>query len=62
VRKVAAALAAADPVTGEGFENTILLVKCADHAAEAGDTRAAGGSAVGAASGLEDLGGSPIEA
>jgi CRP-like cAMP-binding protein len=32
VRAIAAALPTADPVTGEGFENTILLVKCAEHA------------------------------
>jgi CRP-like cAMP-binding protein len=59
VRSVASALLTADPVTGEGFENTILVVKCADQpVAEADDGHTEGEGAAR----LQDVGGSAIEA
>ena len=48
VRAVAAAIPTDDPITGEVFENTILLVKCADHPAmETGEERPAGAGSIG---------------
>jgi sigma-B regulation protein RsbU (phosphoserine phosphatase) len=48
VRGVAAALPPDDPITGEVFENTILLVKCVEPADEPDDGRAVGSASVGA--------------
>ncbi|MSR35658.1 MAG: hypothetical protein EXR95_03290 [Gemmatimonadetes bacterium] len=60
-RRIAAAVPAADPITGDVFENTILLVKCIDQpSAETGEGRAAG--SMGMSSGLQNLSGSLLSA
>jgi hypothetical protein len=59
VKRVAASAPTDDPITGEVFENTVLLLKCIDQpAADAGEGRAAGGIGLG----LQNLGGSPLSA
>lgn len=60
VRRVATAVPADDPITGDVFENTILLLKCIDQpAAEAGDVRPGAAPGLGLGAGL---GGSPLTA
>jgi CRP-like cAMP-binding protein len=63
VRGVAAAIPGADPITGEVFENTILLVKFVDQAAtEVNDGGAVGNDAIGFGSGLQNAGIPPLNA